>query len=352
MENITLTKKILSIIRNLLNSFRRIVISDPLVQKKISVYFHNILAICDFKKNYEEELFNYKKIIAGRQNFWTNEYDYGNTYYGNAYILKSYSGYKKKIKACIEHGLYFGDTVFHFEAIDSGLGGLITYGDSRVKHLQGIARVPVIPIGPYIHYAEPLLDEKQIYEIKRKNGKTLLVFPTHSIDRVETEYNMASFCDEIDRVVEKMNIQKVIVCLFYKDINIGRDQYYIEKGYQVVCNGYRCDPLFLRRLKTFILISDYTMSNDVGTNVGYCIYLGKPHYIFSQEVSYNAYTNVDMENIMHSDSVELEMREVREAFSELSSEITIQQKTICNKYWGGDYIKTKEELYEVLRSFE
>ena len=332
--------------------FRKRVFKNVKTQKILSVIFHNLLALIDLKKTYNEELFDYNKIISARQNFWTNEYDYGNTFYGIAHILKKYSNYKKRIRACIEHGVYFGDTVFDFEAINSGMNGLITFGSSRVKHLLPVATVPVIPIGPYIHYAQSLLDENEIKKIKKKNGKTLLVFPTHSIDRVEMLFDFDGFDSEIQSVVKSKNIQHVMVCLFYKDINIGRDKYYIKKGYQVVCNGYRCDPMFLQRLKTFILLSDYTMSNDVGTHVGYCVYLDKPHYVYSQKLSYDAYTTNDMENIMQSDSVRSETQEIRDGFSVVSDNITPRQKEICNKYWGFDYIKTKKEMNKILKQFE
>lgn len=352
MKKTTNYLKVQSYIRSILNSFRRRVIRDPLIQKRLSVVFHNVLALFDFKKNYKSEVFDYKKILAGRRRFWTNEFDYGNTFYGISYTLKKYSRYNNKIRACIEHGVYFGDTVFPFEAIDSGLNGLLTFGKSRLKHLNSVAKVPVIPIGPYIHYAEPMLNEKEIEDLRKKRGRTLLVFPTHSIDRVVLEFDFDKFNAEIEKVVKKQDIKHVMVCMFYKDINMGRDEFYRNKGYQVVCNGYRCDPLFLQRLKTFIMLSDYTMSNSVGTHVGYCVHLGRPHYIFSQELSYNAYTTNDMENIMLKDSTKMEENEVREAFSVISNEITQEQKKVCNKYWGVEFIKSKEEMYGILKSFE
>ena len=345
-------KQIKSDIRNALNKFRKTAFKNPKVKKRLSVLYHNFQALVDFKQNYKNEIFDYKRIIKGKRHFWCEEIDYGNTYYGHAQILKSYAGYKRKINACIEHGVYFGDTVFHDEAIESGLNGLFTYGDKRLTHLKKVAKVPIVAIGPYIHYAEPLLSNTEIEQIKHKNGKTLLVFPTHSIDRVESEFDYESFNAEIQKVVDKYEISHVIVCLFYKDINIGRDQFYINQGYQVVCNGYRCDPMFLRRLKTFILLSDYTMSNDVGTNVGYCIYLDKPHYIYQQEIKYCAYTDKDMENVMQGTILEREIMEVKQAFSDAKKEITSEQREACRVYWGIDHIRTKDELLHILKGFE
>lgn len=341
-----------SLFRGGLNRIRRELVKDPKTKKKLSVLYHNSQALLELKGNCKEELFDYKKIISGKQKFYCREPYYGNTFYGHSAIIKQYAGYEGKINACIEHGIYFGNTVFHEEAIDSGMNGLLTFGDKRIEHLNNVAKVPVIAIGPYIYYAEPMLNEDEIKQIKQKNGKTLLVFPTHSIDRVETEFDFDSFNNEIQRVVKIRRIDHVMVCLFYKDVKIGRDKYYLNQGYQVVCSGYRCDSMFLRRLKSFILLSDYTMSNSVGTDIGYCISLNRPHYIYKQKLSYNAYTSRDMENVMQGSMLDQEMQEVREAFSEVVEEITPLQRKICDKYWGIKYIKSKKEMYEILCGFE
>ena len=341
-----------STIRYVINGTRRKLIKNPKMKKKISVIYHNSRSILDCKKKYDSELFNYRLIISGKQNFYCREYYYGNDFYGHSTIFKRYAGYKGKINACIEHGIYFGDTVFYDEAIVSGMNGLITFGDKRLEHLSGVSKVPIVAVGPYIHYAEPMLSVNEIKRVKQKNGNTLLVFPTHSIDRVEMAFDFNSFNTEIQRVVAKLGIKHVIVCLFYKDVNIGKDRYYLDQGYQVVCNGYRCDPMFLRRIKTYILLSDYTMSNDIGTHIGYCVYLNKPHYTYEQRINYNAYTSMDMENITHGNILEDELCEIRNAFSELTKGITPLQREVCNKYWGTKYIKSKDQLYNILSEFE
>lgn len=45
--------------------------------------------------------------------------------------------------------------------------------------------------------------------------------------------------------------------------------------------GHQLDINFLNRLKTIILLSDYTCSNSIGTHTGYCVYLGKPHLVIN-----------------------------------------------------------------------
>ena len=349
MKNI---KAMRSVVRYILNMARRKYVKNPLFRKKLSILYHNIIALVDFRVNTEKEIFDYTRIIKGKRFYYCRELYYGNIMYGHANILKKYCGYNHKINGCIEHGLFWGDWVFSDEAINSGLNCLITFGKTRLDVLNIVSTVPVVPIGPYIHYAKPLLSMKEINDIKSENGRTLLVFPSHSIDRVESEFDEDALNSEIVRVKNELKIDHVMVCLFYKDVEIGRDRIYLDKGYQVVCSGYRCDPIFLRRLKTFILLSDYTMSNEVGTNLGYCIYLNKPHYLFKQKIDFNPYIKKDMENIDLGDERIKQLSEVEKYFTTIYHGITDDQRIIVNKYWGTEFIKTKDELLSVFLGYE
>ena len=56
----------------------------------------------------------------------------------------------------------------------------------------------------------------------------------------------------------------------------------------MVCAGHAYDPHFLDRLRTLIELSDITLSNNLGTHIGYCVSLGKPHWIIPTPVHYRA----------------------------------------------------------------
>ena len=76
----------------------------------------------------------------------------------------------------------------------------------------------------------------------------------------------------------------------------------------VVTAGYIMDPLFLSRLKSIIQLSDLTMSNNVGTHLGYCIYLNKPHWIVRQKIGNTSHNQKHLER-------ELNQREIHEKAS-------------------------------------
>ena len=75
--------------------------------------------------------------------------------------------------------------------------------------------------------------------------------------------------------------------LYYQDILNGDAAIFEDAGFVVVTCGYREDCHFLERQRTLIKLADFTMSNSIGTHVGYCVYMGKPHYSFKQWYEYD-----------------------------------------------------------------
>lgn len=339
--------KIKKNVSNLIKFFIR----NELTKKKISVFYYNI-RILFLKKNKNCNFFEYEKLIKNKKHYCKDLYK-GNFYYGISDELKKYSNNNYPVMACIEHGIYFGDFINNKEVINSGFSSIITFGDSRKNTiLKYNPSQNVICIGPYIHYASPYLNKKEIEKIHNKNGKTLLVFPSHSIEDVTADYNENKLISEIQSFKKKYNFKTVIICLYYKDIENGLDKIYIKAGFTIVTAGRREDPSFLSRLKAIIQLSDYVMSNSVGTHIGYTIYLNKPHIIVQQNIKYklsDISASKHIKNIYDDEAIK-QKKEIYQAFSKYNKTITKEQISICDKYWGYKYIRTKEEMYSILKN--
>ena len=94
------------------NSFREIIINlskiifhDEVLRKKCIVAIYNLKTFF-YRKNKSYDIFNYNENIKNKR-FFCHESYMGNFFYGTAHSLRMYSNYKKPIKACIEHGIYF-----------------------------------------------------------------------------------------------------------------------------------------------------------------------------------------------------------------------------------------------------
>lgn len=271
-----------------------------------------------------------------------------NSFYGNFRAFNNALRNNKIPFFLIEHGYYFGNYVpgytFFFDNIE-----IVTFSNQRLRHIGNalnnselnIEKINVITIGPYINYADSVIDQSDMKKIKADCGKILLVFPSHSIEGVIYKYNTQDFINEIEKVSK--DFDSVFVCMYWKDIQDGRYVEYEKKGYKIVTAGHRNDPNFLGRLKDIIDLSDMTMSNTVGTHVGYCVARNKPHYLFNQfqEVEGEKADEEfkERKNLEYLRTRDEEVNEVIGAFSKLSYIITEEQKYVVEKYWGKNEVK-------------
>ena len=266
-----------------------------------------------------------------RNRFVVSEYYRGNALYGISRALREYSGFERKLPVCIEHGVYFGDYVDE-DIVNPCLPGIVTFSDVRCRHILDKSNRTAYAVGPYIHYAKEILDSAATEILKEQFGKTLVVFPGHSI--AESKVAGSNGGDVLKNAAElhrQGEFETILVCLYFNDY--GRLKKLVEESgpFHAVCMGNRYDSLFLPRLKSLIALSDFTLSDAVGTHVGYCIHLNKPHWIVSP-IRYK-----------DDDQFEIETGEVESAFSEYG-EITDRQRDVVEKYWGLSKVRTPKEL--------
>lgn len=321
---------------------------------KIVYTFFNFL----YKKKYDKEvkkrallsIFEYDKLTK-KLPYKPNEYIIDNNLYGIGFWLKKYSGLMKsfKINGYVEHGLFIGSLVKK-ESIDCFANSIFTFGESRFNHLSKRTNKRINIIGPYIHYADSLLNEFETLKQKKDLGSVLLVFPSHSIKDLAVDYDSKEFVNEIKKIAKSYD--SVLVCLYYIDaLNEKITNFYEAHGFKITTAGHAYDYNFLSRLKSIIKLADYTISNSTGTHVGYCIYLNKPHYIFSQKTNYQGKNikELKLRSVYETKTLKLEQEEIKTAFSLKNNGITNEQKEIVDKYWGLPYIMTPEALSIVLK---
>jgi hypothetical protein len=161
---------------------------------------------------------------------------------------------------------------------------------------------------------------------------------------------------EFLKIIEekRKGFDSVIVCLYFKDIQLGRANEYIEKGYKVTTAGHINDACFLNRLKTIIELSDYIISNGVGSHIAYGLYLNKRVELFRQKTIFrdedgqeNNENKLAMVEIgKHWDEYDLIQNVLFEILN--GDVLTNEDNDYLNNLFGFDYIQTNEELYHSL----
>lgn len=331
--------------------------SNDLAKDKIVVFLNNLKNLpkiignkfYKYKKIVNSDMTNVHNILKNGPCYIKDSY-YRNAFFGHSTILKAYTGCDS-IFSKIEHGLYFGDVCMDDEINHNYYQNIITMSNYRSeiikKHNNELA---VNTIGPYIAYANSILQEESIKELKMKFGKTLLVIPSHSIKESTTLYDKDGFVSKIDEIRKKHNFQTVIVCIFYQDIlnDSSIVDFYKEKGFIVTTCGNRLDNRFLSRQRALFELCDVSMSNSVGTHIGYSIYLNKPHYYFKQEISRKIDAKEIKSEISNAYAIE-DRKELGKYFVKYSEHISKQQYEICNYYFGLDLVKTKDEMASLFK---
>ncbi|CAM3818919.1 hypothetical protein [Sphingobacterium prati] len=234
--------------------------------------------ISDARK--EVSLFDYEALIGLipiNKRFLIPE----NNLYGNGYKLLNYKSKIDFNNSGIEHGFIYGSLVQDFH-LKSWTTHVVTFSDYRRDIINKKLKKEVICVGPYIHYADYILDEDELMALKDSLGRVLLVVPQHSIAGADVNYSADTIIDYVKSI--SSGYDSVIICMYWHDISMKKHLPYIKNGFKIVSAGHSNDIFFLDRLKTIYYLSDNVLTNSVGTHVGYSIFMNKPLKIIKQKI--------------------------------------------------------------------
>lgn len=273
-----------------------------------------------------------------------------NGMYGVEYSILNYIG-EDYNKACItcpfEHGLTISNKFLSAYEHTNNSNYIITNGLYNKNKITKISDKNVIMIGPYITYAKSIFSEERLLEIKHKNGRTLLIFPTHGITGFEPRFDMSKFLDEIKKA--SSNFETIVVCMYYHDVICNYHKQYKKEGYKVVSAGNGRNKFFLNKLKSIIQLSDAVIANNYTTGLQYAICLNKPVYIVKNldfKWKNSSFNNVDKFDADLYDSYSLE------TFLQICDDPTFnnlqKQREWGNYMFGLDQVKNREELCSLL----
>lgn len=318
------------------------IINEIQKKKKQWIEFNNT------KKLEKADLEDIQIVISAKARCIGKENIYQNYIYGIAATLKEYAevDLERRCNFVIEHGMYDGRPKYVFPPDIIHYAPIVTMGILRKEYLETEWEKKVYAIGPYIAYAKNFYSIERINAEKAKNGKTLLVFPSHSTDIEKSSYEMDEFIEEIERIKKKEKFNTIIVCIYWIDAQNFGWKKYLKKGYKVVCAGQGNDYKFLSRLRTIIELSDAMMMNEIGTQLGYGIYLGKPCYFYNQKCERIKSRSYSQQFMGCSD----QYRQLQKIFNNDSFIIQHEQLELCEKIFGLAQVKNKDEIKKMIMS--
>jgi hypothetical protein len=265
-----------------------------------------------------------------------------------------------EIKAFIEHAAQLSDFAEGGFRVHPSLPSIVP-SSFRVSVIESVpGNNGAYAVGPYIAYAKSALSNDKLKAERERLSRNLLVFPAHSIRGLRQVYDIDALCKKIEDI--SVNYDSVRICLFWKDVLLGTAEKYRKHGFEVVTAGHYYDPMFMPRLKSIIETSTMTMSNQLGTHIGYCVYLNKPHFFINSKIEMtkdinDGETRAELEynaskKILENFKVDPNINQIIKLFSKNQEFITEEQYNHLNKYWGFDQVKTPEQLRKVLLEIE
>jgi hypothetical protein len=334
---------------------KRLTASRPLLENSLFLYYklrHGARVKKEIARRAQLSLFDYQGLAADIP-YGPDEHVIDNNLYGYAQALKNYMGTATDLKAYMEHGLFLGGIVhpdqfyWHFKKV-------LTMSQKRVAILkEKLPQKDAIAVGPYIHYAKGLLQDNAFTALKKELGKVLLVFPFHSMKGVEAGFEEKQLIKEIKKV--SRDFDTVLISLYYLDAqNEHRAKPYQKAGFRVITAGHKFDRHFVNRQRTHIELADVTMSNGMGTQTGFCIFLNKPHYIFKQALRQKSRSKKEEQrhssknNAKIKEAVAAEREFFADLFKDYREDISPEQYKAVAEYWGFEDIKTAAELRAIL----
>jgi hypothetical protein len=222
-------------------------------------------------------------------------------------------------------------------------------GSRRAGWLRERFGLPAQAIGPWIHYARPLLDPEAIARLRKELGSTLLVVLAHSWDQVERRMDHRACLEAVAASAGRGGYRSVIWLRHWKDPELEG----LPPEWIVACNGHRSNPWFLDALRTLIELSDGMASNAFGTHLGYAVALGRAlHWIeveAEQDLSRLAGDKAGEEAAEWNERQRLSA-ELRRRLQQPGEEGARAVRDLLDPYWGFGAVRTPATLRNLLRN--
>jgi hypothetical protein len=257
-------------------------------------------------------------------------------HYGHDIQLKRYAGIPlvgAPLPMLLEHGLKVSESA-RFEMPKAWAHrGYLCMGPLRARWLREKHKVPAHAIGPWIQFAQPLLNSDQLENQRQHWGKTLLVVLAHSWDQVERSMDQQACIDAIKKLAEEHSYQQVVWLRHWKDPELLP----LPKHWITACNGHRSNPWFLDSLRTLLELCDGVTSNAFGTHLGYAVALNKQLHWIDVAAEQNL-SHLSSDKAAEEDAEWRERQSLSTALKEtLSKPLSLKKRslqTLFEPYWG------------------
>jgi hypothetical protein len=194
-----------------------------------------------------------------------------------------------------------------------------------------------------IRYAEALVPAAPL-GLRRR----VVLFPAHSIDTANAKFDVGEFLQMT--AARRADYDETLACLYWRDVQLGRDRDYREAGIGCTTAGHLRSPDFLFRLLEVLRSAQLVITNEPGTHLAYAVLLGVPVWLVPQRVEYatTSRTPPEVLEARGQPGVHERVAQLRRLFGEPVESPTEEQLGLIRELTGDDRVRQPEEIREFL----
>lgn len=266
----------------------------------------------------------------------------GNRFYGHGNIIRKYSGFPHwlPLPVCIQHG-WTVKVSSHDARIDAPENWYWSF-DIAKKTKEEYPYIKYRVIGSPFLYCLRNMHHKNI-DYKLRNGT--IVFPFHSTELISLDSNLDEYCYLLHQLPDEY--KPISICVYHSDKKKGFDLFFIEKGFDVICNGddpcnddFLCNFIKNTRDKKFLISNEWSTAIHYGAIIGCRVHLYGPkvNVLKSDDKNFsenfrNLYSSFEIEN--------------RKIYS-IKNEDVERQFVVANKELGMRYLVSRVRMFLLL----
>lgn len=208
----------------------------------------------------------------------------GNAFYGMAEVLKRYAGLppERPLPGVLPHGAHCASNIWE-EELRHPLPHVLLWSEEQRELYARATRKTLHVIGSPLLYAARLI-APELDELRHHAAGTL-VFPVHSTHHLTARYDEGELIARIAELPEAY--QPIRICLYWRDVQLGRHRRWQDAGFTCVSAGHMFDPEFPFRLLRLVSSHRRAAANGVGTAVLCASVLGLPVKMLRQPSSHD-----------------------------------------------------------------
>lgn len=287
------------------------------------------------------------EMLAEERKEDTREIFTPNDFYGHSTVLKQYCGLSQEypIHGVLPHGPCITSKIWEIEKNHPFRARFLLSETQREVYRQQTDR-DLYVIGSPLCYAARLIKD-DLDELKEKAQGTV-VFPAHSTHHVTAGFDHNSFIDRLKTIADSE--QPVTVCLYWRDIQLGRHHQYLDAGFQCTTAGHMFDKDFVYRMLKIIVSHKQALTNRIGSSSLFAAAFGLPVKFTDHSVELTA-DNAQFQKEISPHDLPMADAFIKAGTHFNEQTITIQQK-LAQEALGYEHIMTPEALKDVFESVE